>query len=145
MKSEPSTFSISDLKKRNREHWDGVRNFQARNFMKAMNLGDECFFYHSSCPDPGIYGLMKVAQIAYPDHTQFDPTSKYYDEKSTPAKPRWYMVDVEYKKTLKKPILLSHLKHNVDLGDFPLLRRGNRLSIMPVTVEQWHHILSLSL
>lgn len=147
-KSEPSEFSIDDLanKPGQREHWDGVRNYQARNFMRdKMRIGDLGFFYHSSCAQPGIVGIVRVVKEAYPDHTAFDPTDKHFDEKSDPAAPRWYMVDVGFVEKLQQPITLQALKayKNSFMRDFPLTRRGNRLSIMPVTKQQWEFIRGL--
>jgi predicted RNA-binding protein with PUA-like domain len=146
MKSEPDAFGIDDLKnqKNQTEHWDGVRNYQARNFMRdQMKKGDQIFFYHSNCKQPGIVGIAKVAKEAYADHTAFDPEAKYYDPKSDPDNPRWFMVDVKFVRKLKRTITLEELKQMPDLEDFPLVRRGNRLSIMPVTKEQWEIILGL--
>ena len=146
MKSEPDVFGIDDLKnaKNQTEHWDGVRNYQARNFMRDdMKKGDQIFFYHSNCKQPGIVGIAKIAKEAYPDHTAFDPEAKYYDPKSDPDNPRWYMVDVKFVRKLKRTITLEELKQLPNLKDFPLVRRGNRLSIMPVTAEQWEIILNL--
>ncbi|WP_455211217.1 EVE domain-containing protein [Kaarinaea lacus] len=146
MKSEPDVFGIDDLKnqKNQTEHWDGVRNYQARNFMRdRMKKGDQIFFYHSNCKHPGIVGIAKVSREAYPDHTAFDPEAKYYDPKSDPDNPRWYMVDVKYVRKLRRTITLEELKQLPNLEDFPLVRRGNRLSIMPVTEEQWEIILGL--
>ncbi len=148
MKSEPDVFGIDHLKAmpRSTEHWDGVRNYQARNMMRdQMQRGDRAFFYHSNCDEPGIVGIMEVVKEGYPDHTAFDPESKYYDPKSDPDKPRWYMVDVKYRRHLKRNIGLRELRGYADrqLADFPLLRKGNRLSIMPVTEAQWEFILSL--
>ncbi len=146
MKSEPDVFGIDDLKnkKNQTEHWDGVRNYQARNFMRdQMKKGDQIFFYHSNCKQPGIVGIAKIAKEAYPDHSAFDPEAKYFDPKSDPENPRWYMVDVKYVRKLKRTITLEELKQLPNLQDFPLVRRGNRLSIMPVTAEQWDIILGL--
>ena len=148
MKSEPDDFGIDHLTARPKktEPWDGVRNYQARNMMRdQMKKGDRVFFYHSNCKQPGIVGIMEVVREGYVDHTAFDPEQKYYDPKSDPDKPRWYMVDIKYKRHLKREISLQELKPYADdaLQDFPLLRRGNRLSIMPVTAEQWAFILSL--
>ena len=146
MKSEPNEFSIDDLKEQPKqtEHWDGVRNYQARNFMRDdMKIGDQVFFYHSNCDEPGIVGIAEVAKEAYPDFTAWDPKSKYYDPKSTPENPRWYMVDVRYKRKLKRVIPLAELKERKPLEDFALVRKGNRLSIMPVTPKQWDYILKL--
>lgn len=144
MKSEPDVYSIDDLKRDRRERWEGVRNYQVRNMMRdEMRKGDLAFFYHSSCPEPGIVGIMRVARAAYPDDTQFDRRSKYYDPKSDPAEPRWLMVDVSFRRKLKRPITLKELKERRELADFPLLRRGNRLSIMPVSAAEWEFILDL--
>ena len=143
MKSEPEVFSIDDLSKVTKEPWDGVRNYQARNFMKSMKKGDLAFFYHSNCKPPGIAGIMTITNTAYPDHTSWDPESAYYDEKSSKDNPRWFMVDVKYKKRFKQLISLEDLKDQDALADLPLVRKGNRLSIMPVTAKQWNYILSL--
>lgn len=148
MKSEPDVFGIDHLKDMpNRtEHWDGVRNYQARNMMRdQMKKGDQVFFYHSNCAEPGIVGIMEVVKEGYVDHTAFDPDAKYYDPKSDPEKPRWYMVDVKYKRHLKRNITLTELKEYADtvLQDCPLVRKGNRLSIMPIAKDQWDFILGL--
>jgi predicted RNA-binding protein with PUA-like domain len=146
MKSEPDTFGIQDLcKKLNQtEHWDGVRNYQARNMMRDdMKIGDQAFFYHSNCEEPGIVGIMEVVREAYPDFSAFDPADKHFDTKSSPDKPRWFMVDVKYKKMLSRTISLKELKLKPELADWALIRPGNRLSIMPVTHKQWQFILSL--
>ena len=143
MKSEPDAYSIDDLKKQKVDHWDGVRNYQARNFMRDMKKGDKILFYHSSCPEPGVVGVATVAREAYPDHTQFDPDGKYHDPKSDPDDPRWWMVDVRYKRKLKRIIGLKELKEQSRLEDMRLLRRGNRLSVMPVEKKEFDYILSL--
>ena len=146
MKSEPDTFGINDLINRplQTEHWDGVRNYQARNMMRDdMKLGDQVFFYHSNCAEPGIVGIMEIAKEGYPDFTAFDPDDKHYDPKSDPAKPRWIMVDVKYVKTLSRTISLKELKAQTKLADLALLRRGNRLSIMPISKAEWEFILAL--
>jgi len=146
LKSEPTTFSLTDLKNmpNKTDHWDGVRNYQARNFMmNDMKKGDMAFFYHSNCETPGIVGLAKITRQAYPDHTAQDPKSPYYDPKSTEDNPRWYMVDVKYVRELKRTISLSELKKIKKLGEFPLVRKGNRLSIMPVAQNHWEFILGL--
>jgi predicted RNA-binding protein with PUA-like domain len=144
MKSEPDVFGIDHLKAVKIEPWDGVRNYQARNMMRdQMKKGDLVFFYHSNTDVPGIVGIMEVVKEGYPDHTAFDPEAKYYDPKSDPDNPRWYMVDVKFKRKLKRTISLSELKELEELEDMPLVRKGNRLSIMPVTKEQWDFILSL--
>ena len=145
MKSEPEDFSIDDLAACKREPWTGVRNYQARNFMRDdMRIGDGVLFYHSNCPRPGIVGLARVASKAYPDPTQFDPQSDYYDPKSTADAPRWQLVDVAFERKLARTITLAELRDMADvLGDFPLLARGNRLSVLPVTAAQWDTILGL--
>ena len=142
MKSEPHEFSIDDLAKSPKKStaWFGVRNYQARNFMRdQMALGDPVLFYHSSCEIPGIAGIAEVSKLAYPDETQFDKKSKYYDPKATRENPRWVHVDVKLvKKTRLVP--LSELRDYKPLADMQLLQRGNRLSITPVTPEQWKFI-----
>lgn len=143
MKSEPDAYSIDDLKKERVDHWDGIRNYQARNFMQQMKKGDLILFYHSSCPEPGVVGVASVARKAYPDHTQFDPDGKHYDPKSDPDDPRWWMVDVRYKRKLKRTIGLKELKEQRRLEGMRLLQRGNRLSIMPVNKNEFDFILSL--
>lgn len=145
MKSEPEVFGIDDLAARpnQTEPWDGVRNYQARNFMRAMRRGDQVFFYHSNTKIPGIVGIAEVVREAYPDHTAWDPTSKYYDPASTPDNPRWDMVDVRYLRHLSRVISLNELKTIEALSDMPLVRKGNRLSVMPVTDEHWQIILDL--
>lgn len=146
MKSEPDTFGIDDLRKRPKqtEHWDGVRNYQARNMLRdQMQVGDQVFFYHSNCAEPGIVGIARIVRAGYPDHTALDPESKYHDPKSTPENPRWYMVDVKFERRFTRTITLNELKEHPQLADMALLRRGNRLSVMPVTAEQWAYILTL--
>jgi len=144
MKSEPEEFSIDMLKHRKREPWNGVRNYQARNFMRdGMRKGDGVLFYHSNCAEPGVVGLAEILCSAYPDPTQFDPKSDYFDGGSKRDEPRWLMVDVGYKRRLKRTIRLNELKEQTELGDFALTRRGNRLSVLPVTPEQWQFILAL--
>jgi predicted RNA-binding protein with PUA-like domain len=147
IKSEPDAFSIDDLENApgGTEHWDGIRNYQARNFMRdGMKIGDLVFFYHSNCKPPGIVGICEVASEAYPDHTAFDPQEKYYDAGSDPASPRWLMVDVKFRRRTRRMITLEEIKQQAErLEGFPLIRRGNRLSIMPVDRDHWHFILSL--
>ena len=129
MKSEPTDFSIDDLQKVKTEPWSGVRNYQARNFMRQMKPGDGVLFYHSNTEVPGIYGIAEVASLPYPDPTQFDKKSKYYDEKATPEQPRWELVDVGYVKTFKQPVSLAEIREHAEaLGeDFALIRKGSRL------------------
>ena len=146
MKSEPDAFGINDLyKKPNQtEHWDGVRNYQARNMMRdAMKLGDQVFFYHSNCEQPGIVGIMEVVKEGYPDFTAFDPDDAHFDPKSDPDKPRWMMVDVRFVKTLSRTISLRELKAKQELVNMAVVRAGNRLSIMPVSADEWQFILGL--
>ena len=140
MKSEPDTFSIDDLEARGSEPWSGVRNYQARNFMRdQMQAGDLAFLYHSSCAQPGIYGLMEIAGPAYPDPTQFDRKSPYYDAASKPDAPRWQLVDVRFERK-SALISLAALREHEELADMVVLRRGNRLSITPVTPAEWRFI-----
>ncbi|MEN4904447.1 EVE domain-containing protein [Luteimonas sp. TWI1416] len=146
MKSEPEDFSIDDLARVGTEPWTGVRNYQARNFMRdGMRIGDAVFFYHSNAAVPGIYGIAEVASTAYPDPTQFDASSKYYDEKASQETPRWFLVDVRYVRTLAHPITLSEIREHADaLGEeFALIRKGARLSVLPVTAAQWKLLSSL--
>jgi predicted RNA-binding protein with PUA-like domain len=148
IKSEPHVFSLDDLRTSpgRKTCWDGVRNYQARNFIRdGMREGDQAFFYHSNCPEPGIAGIVRICRAAYPDHTQFDPRDKHYDPASDPSKPRWYMVDVQYQRKLKRQIPLAELRRHADgaLAGLALLRRGNRLSVMPVTPAQWKFVIGL--
>ena len=144
MKSEPDAFSIDDLARAGREPWNGVRNYQARNFMRAMSVGDGVLFYHSSTAVPGVVGLAEVLTEAYPDPTQFQKKSDYYDPKSSPEEPRWSLVDIGFKRKFKRVITLEELKAIADkLDGFALLQRGNRLSVLPVTAAQWKKIISL--
>lgn len=145
MKSEPEECSVDDAlaAKNSTVPWVGVRNYQARNFMRdGMRVGDGVLFYHSSCAEPGIVGIAEVASTAYPDPTQFDPKSHYYDAKSKPEEPRWQLVDV---KVLKKTrnLALPELRANKDLEDLVILRKGNRLSITPVEPQHWRLITKL--
>ncbi|MGB5510311.1 MAG: EVE domain-containing protein [Woeseiaceae bacterium] len=144
MKSEPDAYSIDDLERDGREKWDGIRNYQARNMMRDdMKIGEEIFFYHSNCKEPGIVGIARVASAPYPDPTQFDKKSKYYDAKSSTDNPRWCLVDVEFVRKLTRNIALTELKAQKSLADMILTRKGNRLSIMPVSKKHWNKILSL--
>jgi len=145
MKSEPSLFSIDDLARRPRqtEAWTGVRNYQARNFMRdEMKLGDRAFFFHSSCQEPGIAGIIEVVRTAYPDATQFDRKSEYYDAKATPANPRWMHVDVRLVKKTRL-VGIAELRQHGELANMRVLAKGNRLSITPVEPAEWRFILSL--
>ena len=146
LKSEPDTFGIANLEAMpgQTEHWDGIRNYQARNFMRdGMRVGDLAFFYHSNCPAPGIVGIMEIVREAYPDFTALDPESKYYDPKCTEDANRWCMVDVRLKKIFPRTISLAELKSEAALADMLVLRKGNRLSITPVSPSEWDHILSM--
>ena len=148
IKSEPDAFSIDDLKAQGvaGTPWDGVRNYQARNMLRdEMRIGDGILYYHSNCAEPGIRGLAEVASRAYPDPTAFDPGSDHYDAKGTPENPRWFLVDVRYVRHLRRPLALAELNSYADgpLAGLALVRRGNRLSVMPVADEHWAFILAL--
>jgi len=145
MKTEPGDFSIDDLERVGTEPWTGVRNYQARNFMRQMQAGDEVFIYHSNCEVPGIYGIGKVVDTPYPDPTQFNRKSKYFDPKSTQDAPRWDLVDIGYVRHLKRLLSLAEIREHRDaLGEeFALTRTGSRLSVLPVTAAQWKLLLSL--
>ncbi|MGB1905953.1 MAG: EVE domain-containing protein [Spongiibacter sp.] len=146
MKSEPNTFGIDDLaaRKNATEHWDGVRNYQARNFMRdRMKVGDQILFYHSACKTPGVAGIARVVREAYPDHTARNPESKYYDPKASDDDPRWYMVDVQFERKLSRLITLKELKGNPALDGMALLKKGSRLSIMPVEEAHWRAVLAM--
>jgi predicted RNA-binding protein with PUA-like domain len=144
VKSEPDVFSIDDLAEQKRTTWEGVRNFQARNYLRAMAKGDEVLYYHSNCAEPAVVGIAVVKKTAYPDPTQFDPQSHYYDPTSDPKDPRWSLVDVGFKKKFRRPVTLTELKGHADaLGDLALIRKGNRLSVLPVTNEQFDYIVKL--
>ncbi|MCH8277726.1 MAG: EVE domain-containing protein [Proteobacteria bacterium] len=144
MKSEPDVYSIDDLQRDGREMWDSIRNYQARNMMRDdMRIGDEVFFYHSSCKEPGVVGVARVASEPYPDPVQFDKKSRYFDAKSNKDNPRWILVDIEFVRKLKRNITLTDIKAEKSLADMILVRRGNRLSIMPVEKKHWNKILSL--
>ena len=143
MKSEPDEFSIDDLARKKTEPWSGVRNYQARNFLREMRKGDGVLFYHSSCDEPGVVGIAEVATAAHPDPTQFDPKSDYFDAKSARDEPRWSLVDVKFKRKLKRAIALNELKSRQELNGLALIRPGNRLSVLPVSKAQWDFILEL--
>ena len=141
MKSEPDEFGINDLKRVGIEPWDGISNYQARNMLRdQMQVDDLAFFYHSNCKIPGIAGIMRIHRAGYPDSSAFDPAHPYYDPKSTPEKPRWYRVDVAFVARFIEVIPLSWLREQPKLADLSLLRRGNRLSVMPLTDQHWHFI-----
>ncbi|MFK8013876.1 MAG: EVE domain-containing protein [Gammaproteobacteria bacterium] len=149
MKSEPDVFSIDDLKNAPKKTtcWDGVRNYQARNMMRDdMRRGDRVFYYHSNCDVPGIVGVARITKQSYPDHTAFDSNDPHYDPKSDPENPRWFMVDIAYVRKFRETVTLKALREYADseLKDFALLRRGNRLSVMPVTHDAWEFITGMT-
>lgn len=146
MKSEPDSFGIDHLKKspKSSHCWDGVRNYQARNYMRdGMQIGDQAFFYHSSCKVPGIAGIVEIVSASYADHTAFDPDSEYYDPSSSPAKPRWFMRDVKFVKKFPHIIAIGELRANPRLASMIILKPGNRLSITPVTPKEWQAVLAM--
>ena len=148
-KSEPEAFSIDDLARApgGRTGWDGVRNYQVRNMMRdVMHCGDRGLFYHSSCDVPGVYGTVEIVRAGYPEPSALDPRHRYYDPESDPAAPRWYAVDVRITRRFAQPITLETLRRYVDdeLKDLLILRRGNRLSITPLTADQYRFIVSLA-
>ncbi len=146
VKSEPSVFSIEDLKKSKDQitFWDGVRNYQARNFMRDdMKKGDEVLFYHSNTEPNAVVGSCEIVREGYPDHTQFDPEDKHYDPKANPEKPTWIMIDIKFKKLFKNPVTLQEIKDNPKLKNMKLVQRGNRLSVMPVEKNEWEEILKM--
>ena len=146
MKSEPDVFSFKDLKSRPKktEPWNGVRNYQARNFMRdEMKVGDLILFYHSSCEIPGVAGIAKVSSAPYPDSTQFDKKSEYFDPKATPENPRWILIDVSFEKDLRSFVSLEEIRNFPELSKMRLLQKGNRLSILPVSEEEFKFILKL--
>jgi predicted RNA-binding protein with PUA-like domain len=143
MKSEPTVYSIADLQQQRETIWDSVRNYQARNFLRQMQLGDLAFFYHSNTNPPGIVGLMRVVKTGIADPTQFEPTSEYYDPKSTPDAPRWQTVVVEFVEIFSHAISLATLRENFKDEELMVLRRGNRLSVMPVPEAVAQKILAM--
>ena len=147
IKSEPDEFGIDHLYKlKNKtEHWDGVRNYQARNFMRdEMKKDDRIFFYHSNCKEPGIAGIVRVVKESYPDFTAWDKKSKYYDAKNKKEDPRWFMVDVKFLRKFPRVVTLKEMRQHSFLSDMRLLQKGNRLSIMPVEKKHWDYIINLS-
>lgn len=144
MKSEPEVFSIDDLAKSKNQttFWDGVRNYQARNFMRdEMKIGDKVIFYHSNTEPPAAVGICEVVKEAYPDFTAFDPKSKYYDPKSKKENPTWFMVDIKLVKKFDRPVSLEEIKRNPKLKNMKLVQKGNRLSVMPITKEEFNEIV----
>ena len=147
LKSEPDVFSLEDLKNchNQTEPWDGIRNYQARNLMRdEMKMGDQAFFYHSRQAEPAIVGTVRVVREAYPDHTSWDPSSKYFDEKSSPENPRWLMVDVQFESEFSRPVTLKELRSVPELKEMFLLRKGMRLSVQPVTEAEFQLILAIA-
>ena len=148
MKSEPSVFGLADFMKvpKRTTMWDGVRNYQARNMLRdQMRVGDQAFLYHSNCDAPGIYGVLEVVKAGYPDPTQFIPGHDHQDLASKPDDPRWYVVNVQLMRPLATPVLLETLKNKPlsALNEMLILRRGNRLSVTPITAAEWKAVLSL--
>lgn len=143
LKSEPNTYSISDLERDGRTSWEGVRNYSARNNMRAMSLGDLGLFYHSNANPPGVAGICKVVREAYPDHYAWNKRSKYYDEKSPKEKPRWFMVDVEYVRAFDEPVSLERIKGTKALRDMVLVKQG-RLSVQPVRKQEFEAIAKMA-
>ncbi|WP_114767784.1 EVE domain-containing protein [Vibrio rhodolitus] len=145
-KTEPDTFSIDTLRTQKTSCWEGVRNYQARNMLRdEVKLGDWVLIYHSSCKHVGVAGIAQVSRESYPDHFAFDLESDYFDSKSTPENPRWFMVDIEFVRKTARVIPLAVLKAMPELENLPLVKRGNRLSVMPVSEVEWHAILSKEL
>ena len=147
MKSEPSVFSFDDLKAKpqSTDHWEGVRNYQARNYMRQMRRGDLVLFYHSNYETPGVVGIAEVVMEAYPDNTAFDPMSNYYDPKSKPNNPSWFMVEVKWKEAFLKMVTLREMRNTPQLSRMKLMQKGQRLSVMPVTKEEFEKIHSLGM
>ncbi len=144
MKSEPDAFSIAHLKKKGRAPWDGVRSFQAKNLMQRMEVGDLALFYHSSTEPPGVVGLSRIVKTAYPDHTQFDRRSKYFDPRAKKDAPRWFMVDVEFVERFPQMVTLADLKADPAFAGMLVIRRGMRLSVQPVEADHMRRILLLA-
>jgi predicted RNA-binding protein with PUA-like domain len=147
MKSEPAVFSFDDLKARplSTDHWEGVRNYQARNYMQEMKKGDHMLFYHSNCENPGVVGIAEIVREAYSDHTAFDPMSRYYDPKSVSDNPRWFMVDVKWKQAFRRTVTLREMRSMKELSGMKLMQKGQRLSVMPVTKDEFERIRSLGM
>jgi predicted RNA-binding protein with PUA-like domain len=144
MKSEPDVYSIDHLARDKSTNWNGVRNYQARNFMRdQMQIGDKVLFYHSNCEEPGIVGIAEVSKLAYPDPSQFDKKSKYYDEKSTQDDPRWLNVDIRFVKKIR-PVTLAAMRDHKPLATMRILQRGNRLSITPVDPREWKEVMAMA-
>jgi len=148
MKSEPHVFSLEDLKNSPdaTTHWDGVRNYQARNFMRdQMKTGDPVLYYHSSCDEPGVVGIAEVVRESYPDHTSWDQKSKYFDPKSTPENPRWFMVDIKWKQAFKRLLSLQEMKEAPELQNMRVVQRGQRLSVQPVDKADYDRVVKMGM
>jgi predicted RNA-binding protein with PUA-like domain len=143
LKTEPSSFSIDDLERMGVEHWDGVRAYPARNNLMAMRLGEQALFYHSSADPPGVVGVCEVAREAYPDFTQFDPESKYFDPKATPDNPRWFMPDVRFVRRFPRLVSLAEIRQTPGLSDMDLVK-WSRLSVQRVTDQEWEIVCDLA-
>lgn len=144
MKSEPDVYSIDHLARDKSTNWNGVRNYQARNFMRdQMQIGDKVLFYHSNCDEPAIVGIAEVSKLAYPDPSQFDRKSKYYDEKSTPDNPRWLNVDIRFVRKIR-PVTLAAMRDHKPVETMRILQRGNRLSITPVDPKEWKAVMAMA-
>lgn len=144
-KSEPSTYSIDDMMRDVTTYWNGVRNYQARNFLRDdVKIGDQVLFYHSSCEVPAIVGLCEVVKNGYPDFTAFDPKSEYFDPKSKIDEPTWFMVDIKFVKKFRNPVTLQNIKSNPKLRNLKLVQKGNRLSIIPITKDEFDEILKMA-
>ena len=145
MKSEPGAYSIDDLERDGTTYWDGVRNYQARNLMRdRMRIGDGVLYYHSNATPMAVVGLARVCSASYPDPTQFDPNDPHYDPKSDPENPRWYLVDIEFERKFDEPVTLAELRQRPDLEGMALLRRGQRLSVQPVTAGEWRIVCQMA-
>jgi predicted RNA-binding protein with PUA-like domain len=145
MKSEPNAYSIDDLVRDKKTHWDGVRNYQARNFMRDdMKKGDKVLFYHSNATPTAVVGVCEIVKQGYPDFTAFDPEDKHFDPKSKEDNPTWIMVDIKIVQKLKRPVTLEEIKENSKLQNMKLVQRGNRLSVMPVNKKEFDEIIKLS-
>lgn len=144
-KSEPSTYSIDDMMRDVTTYWNGVRNYQARNFLRDdVKIGDQVLFYHSSCEVPAVVGLCEVVKNGYPDFTAFEPKSEYFDPKSKIDEPTWFMVDIKFVKKFRNPVTLQNIKSNPKLRNLKLVQKGNRLSIIPITKDEFDEILKMA-
>ena len=144
LKTEPEAFSIDDLERMGTSPWDGVRNYMARNNLQAMRVGERAFFYHSSCEPPGVVGVCEVVREAYPDHSAFDPQSKYFDRRSKPESPTWFMPDVRFVERFPRMVTLAEIRATPGLEEMVLVQRGQRLSVQPVTDTEWEIITALA-